>query len=65
MPTAGDEGYETLVICPYDKSHEVRRGRMQFHIDKCRKNFPEKNKELVICPFNALHLIPRCEEHVS
>uniref|UniRef100_A0A1B6MFQ8 CHHC U11-48K-type domain-containing protein n=1 Tax=Graphocephala atropunctata TaxID=36148 RepID=A0A1B6MFQ8_9HEMI len=60
MPVAGDEGYEKLVICPYDKSHEVRLGRMQFHLDKCRKNFP--SSEMVRCPFNSVHLIAKVEQ---
>uniref|UniRef100_A0A1B6GSR0 CHHC U11-48K-type domain-containing protein n=1 Tax=Cuerna arida TaxID=1464854 RepID=A0A1B6GSR0_9HEMI len=60
MPVAGDEGYEKMVICPYDKAHEIRLGRMQFHLDKCRKNFP--NTEMIRCPFNSIHLIPKVEQ---
>ncbi|KAG8247638.1 uncharacterized protein LOC124365760 [Homalodisca vitripennis] len=60
MPVAGDEGYEKMVICPYDKAHEIRRGRMQFHLDKCRKNFP--NTDMIRCPFNSTHLIPKVEQ---
>jgi len=33
---------------------------MQYHLIKCRKQFPEKN--LVICPFNATHHMAKNEE---
>ncbi|XP_054285787.1 uncharacterized protein LOC129002187 [Macrosteles quadrilineatus] len=59
MPAAGDEGYEVFVICPYDRAHEIRKGRMQFHIEKCRRNFP--GSDLVECPYNKIHMIPEPE----
>lgn len=62
MPVAGEEGYEEKIICPYDRSHEIRRGRFQFHLQKCRKNHP--CDEMVQCLYNASHVIPKVEEQV-
>lgn len=50
---------EAEEVCPYDKSHMVRRKRMQYHLMKCRKNHP--GKDFATCPFNACHEMPRPE----
>ncbi|KAF5305473.1 hypothetical protein FQA39_LY01564 [Lamprigera yunnana] len=44
------------VMCPYDPSHVILEYRIQNHLVKCRKNFP--NKEMVPCSFNSTHEIP-------
>lgn len=51
---------DRLLECPYNRSHQIRPERMQYHLIKCRKQFPEKN--LVICPFNATHHMAKSEE---
>ncbi|XP_076628029.1 uncharacterized protein LOC143345109 [Colletes latitarsis] len=41
--------------CPYDKSHRIIRGRLQTHLVKCAKNYPEGNK--LVCIFDASHIV--------
>jgi len=53
---------EDLVTCPYNKFHQIRRARIQYHIQKCRKNFPEM--DLAVCPYNATHHFPKSEERI-
>jgi len=50
-----------LLTCPYNRAHKIRPERMQYHLIKCRKQFPEAS--LVICPYNATHHVPRADEH--
>jgi len=52
--------YEELVTCPYNKFHQIKKSRIQYHILKCKKSHPEL--ELVICPYNATHHFPKSEE---
>jgi len=51
---------DRLLDCPYNRSHQIRPERMQYHLIKCRKQYPEKN--LIICPFNATHHVAKSEE---
>ena len=55
----------TFVTCPYNEHHSVRLDRMQYHLMKCRKNYPDA--DFAICPFNATHHIPRInlESHIK
>lgn len=48
-----------LMICPYDKSQEIEREWMQFHLTKCAKNFPKQ--EMAACCYNNLHRVPKVE----
>jgi len=50
-----------LQTCPYNGAHKIRPERMQYHLIKCRKQFPEV--ALVVCPYNATHHVPRADEH--
>ncbi|KAF6207847.1 hypothetical protein GE061_016296 [Apolygus lucorum] len=45
---------EPTVVCPYDKSHALIKSRMQFHLPKCRANYP--NMEKATCPYNSTHV---------
>ncbi|XP_077454743.1 gametocyte-specific factor 1 [Stigmatopora argus] len=58
---------DRLVQCPFDKSHQIRVGRLCYHIIKCKKNHPQLAKQLKTCPFNACHLMPKHElaEHIK
>nr|XP_031831503.1 uncharacterized protein LOC116426551 isoform X1 [Nomia melanderi] len=48
-------------ICPFDKYHRIIDGRLQKHIFKCSKNYPNQR---ATCPFNANHrLKPEEYEH--
>ena len=29
--------YEELVTCPYNKFHQIKKSRIQYHILKCKK----------------------------
>ncbi|KAM6471399.1 uncharacterized protein PHA67_024147 isoform 6-T6 [Liasis olivaceus] len=67
-----EDSYDALdpekpVQCPYDKSHQIRACRFPYHLVKCRKNHPEIVQQLVTCPFNARHQVPREEisQHIS
>lgn len=48
---------DPFVSCPYEPQHRVPRSRIQAHIVKCQKRYPE----LKICPFNATHRLPEAE----
>ncbi|XP_067941092.1 uncharacterized protein [Watersipora subatra] len=50
---------DDLVKCPYDPVHMVRMKKLQYHLMKCRKNFP--NRQMSSCPFNAGHIVPEAE----
>ncbi|XP_060677051.1 gametocyte-specific factor 1-like isoform X1 [Hemiscyllium ocellatum] len=52
---------DDLLQCPYDQSHRIRACRFPYHLVKCRKNFPDKARNLESCPFNARHRIPKAE----
>ncbi|XP_048449627.1 gametocyte-specific factor 1, partial [Rhincodon typus] len=52
---------DDLLQCPYDKNHQIRACRFPYHLVKCRKNFPDKARNLESCPFNARHRIPKAE----
>ncbi|XP_033215706.1 gametocyte-specific factor 1 isoform X1 [Belonocnema kinseyi] len=56
---------DTVVQCPYDKSHKIARCRLQRHLVKCEKQYPETFRE--ICPFNATHRFSKLEmqEHIE
>ncbi|XP_076628193.1 uncharacterized protein LOC143345178 [Colletes latitarsis] len=41
--------------CPFDKSHRIIRGRLQTHLVKCAKNYPEGIK--LVCIFDASHKV--------
>ncbi|KOX79030.1 Gametocyte-specific factor 1 [Melipona quadrifasciata] len=53
---------DTVVVCPYNKNHFISRSRIQKHIVKCEKQYPEK----LMCPYNATHrlLETEFEEHI-
>lgn len=53
------------MTCPYNASHQITEGRIQFHLVKCRKANPAH--DLVVCPYNTSHHVPRPEEayHIS
>ncbi|XP_061774509.1 gametocyte-specific factor 1-like isoform X2 [Nerophis ophidion] len=55
----GDYDPDRLFQCPFDKNHQIRVGRLPYHIIKCRKNHPKLAMELRTCPFNACHLVPK------
>ncbi|XP_076634633.1 uncharacterized protein LOC143348377 [Colletes latitarsis] len=55
---------DPVVICPYNKNHLIVRSRIQKHIMKCEKQYPEHYK--VMCPYNATHRLFKneLEEHI-
>lgn len=46
-------GYDETVACPYNKSHVILKSRLQTHLVKCARNYPDIR--LVLCPFNVTH----------
>ena len=48
-----------LEVCPYNQAHTILRHRMQTHLHKCRKNYPDQ--DMVSCTHNASHHVPRME----
>ncbi|KAJ8961029.1 hypothetical protein NQ314_006011 [Rhamnusium bicolor] len=50
---------EEKIMCPYNPSHHIRRYRMNVHLVKCKKSYPES--KLVECDFNVNHKIPEPE----
>ncbi|XP_046824701.1 gametocyte-specific factor 1-like [Vespa crabro] len=55
---------DTTVTCPYNENHRIARSRIQRHIVKCEKNYPNDYK--MICPYNATHRLFKHEmmEHI-
>lgn len=51
---------DELITCPYNKFHQIRPSRIQYHLLKCKKNHP--GADMVVCPFNASHHIQRQNE---
>ncbi|KAL1505889.1 hypothetical protein ABEB36_005343 [Hypothenemus hampei] len=51
---------EAQLMCPYNPSHYIRKSRMEYHLVKCRKSFPQ-NGRFVMCDFNSTHRIPMPE----
>lgn len=49
-------------MCPYNPSHFVFKKRMDKHLSKCKKNYPDT--KLVECDFNSNHKIPEPELQV-
>lgn len=39
--------YLDVVQCPLNPNHNLRRHRLPYHLNKCKKNFPDK----VACPY--------------
>lgn len=46
---------ERLVTCPFKPAHNVKEGRLDIHISKCRKG---SGHTLSSCWFNGNHLVP-------
>ncbi|XP_063234553.1 uncharacterized protein LOC134537733 isoform X2 [Bacillus rossius redtenbacheri] len=55
------EDYE--VQCPYNRSHMIRRSRIQQHIVKCERNYPGLQMEW--CPHNASHRFAHHEDFLA
>ncbi|XP_031849173.1 uncharacterized protein LOC116434701 [Nomia melanderi] len=55
---------DPVVICPYNKNHLIAKSRLQKHIVKCEKQYPEHYK--IMCPYNATHRLfkSELEEHI-
>lgn len=51
------------ILCPYNSAHHILRKRMNTHLVKCKKNYPDA--KLVECDFNVNHKIPEPELQVS
>ncbi|KRT84667.1 hypothetical protein AMK59_1850 [Oryctes borbonicus] len=43
--------HQKLVRCPFDPQHLLTEDRLQKHVIKCMKNYPNHVK----CPYNTLH----------
>ncbi|XP_056155914.1 gametocyte-specific factor 1-like [Lampris incognitus] len=52
---------DRLLLCPFDKNHQIRACRIPYHLIKCRKNHQKLANKLKTCPFNACHLVPEHE----
>ncbi|KAH7938209.1 hypothetical protein HPB49_021743 [Dermacentor silvarum] len=51
---------DDLVKCPYNPFHKVKRGRLNIHMTKCRKEHPRYR--LKPCPFTTDHMAPANDE---
>ncbi|XP_076758164.1 uncharacterized protein LOC143427682 [Xylocopa sonorina] len=56
---------EAYITCPFNKSHRIVAARFQYHLAKCRKNYPKDMK--VVCIFDATHMLDahEIEHHLS
>uniref|UniRef100_A0A182N333 CHHC U11-48K-type domain-containing protein n=1 Tax=Anopheles dirus TaxID=7168 RepID=A0A182N333_9DIPT len=59
MATYDIPNYGTVIACPYDKAHQIPAERMQKHLIKCRRQYP--NAKIVTCTFNTTHHVPEQE----
>ncbi|XP_075546782.1 uncharacterized protein LOC142579973 isoform X2 [Dermacentor variabilis] len=50
---------EPLTTCPYNPAHQVKLGRLQIHITKCKK--AHLDKDMKQCPFSAEHVVHASE----
>ncbi|XP_018575795.1 gametocyte-specific factor 1 homolog [Anoplophora glabripennis] len=50
---------EEKIMCPYNPAHHIMRKRMNTHLSKCKRNYPES--KLVECDFNVNHKVPEPE----
>merc|ERR1712183_351617 len=53
---ASRRGPETIT-CPYNPFHQILPHRIQYHLIKCKKNYPDV--DLAVCPYNATHLMQK------
>uniref|UniRef100_A0A182KB59 CHHC U11-48K-type domain-containing protein n=1 Tax=Anopheles christyi TaxID=43041 RepID=A0A182KB59_9DIPT len=51
--------FGTVVVCPYNSAHQIIAERMQKHLVKCRRQYP--NAKMAACPFNNAHHVPEQE----
>ncbi|XP_050079532.1 gametocyte-specific factor 1 homolog [Anopheles maculipalpis] len=51
------ENFGPAIICPYNKSHLIPAARIQWHLSKCQRQYP--NAKIAVCRFNASHHIPQ------
>ncbi|XP_053667954.1 gametocyte-specific factor 1 homolog [Anopheles marshallii] len=49
--------YGAVIICPYNKAHVIPAARIQRHLFKCRRQYP--NAKIDICCFNRAHHVPQ------
>jgi U11-48K-like CHHC zinc finger len=45
-----------MLTCPYNSAHQILRHRMQTHLVKCRKSYPDV--VMRTCPFDTTHTVP-------
>ncbi|XP_017879200.1 uncharacterized protein LOC108624428 [Ceratina calcarata] len=45
---------ETSITCPFDKTHNILKHKMQTHLYKCKRNYPGQK---VTCVFDSSHLL--------
>jgi hypothetical protein len=55
--------YDPLETCPYDAAHRILRSRMQYHLIRCAKNFPNSKKKQ--CPYDACHIVDPIDYNVN
>lgn len=48
-----------MVICPYDKTHVIRKERLSRHLIKCARNNKTVTRNFSSCEFNHSHKIKR------
>lgn len=46
---------DPMVTCPFNPAHQVKSGRYQIHITKCKKSHP--GIDINRCPFSADHVV--------
>lgn len=56
-------GYDAVVTCPYNRSHQILQSRIQYHLIKCKRSNPDIH--LVICPFDTTHHIRQEDKEVD
>lgn len=54
---------DEMVICPYDKTHVIRKERLSRHLIKCANSNKTVSRNFSSCEFNHCHNIKRGDDN--
>jgi len=51
------------VICPLDANHCIKKSKLSWHVEKCRRNF--KPESLEVCRYNSDHVFKKQDKKLK